>query len=219
MKSNWDKYRNLNIRIGLIVSLGLALAAFEWKTYEPVSIIDLGTPIVDDEEWVPTPVTETPPPPKPKPVLAPVITEVENDDIEDLDVEVEFEPDDVEIVIDIPEEDEPTVEKVEEPAFYLAPEVQATPEGGIKAFLQYIGKEIEYPRQAKRMGVQGKVFLQFIVDKKGNITDIKVLRGIGAGCDEEAVRVLKAAPQWKPAKQRGRPVKQKMTFPINFQLG
>jgi protein TonB len=69
------------------------------------------------------------------------------------------------------------------------------------------------------MGVEGKVFVQFVVDKDGTLTDIKAVKGIGAGCDEEAVRVLKAAPKWKPGKQRGRPVKVRMILPITFKLG
>lgn len=220
MKSNWNKYRSLNIKIGLILSLGLMLVAFEWKTYEPVTLVILSGEIPEEDPWILPPVTETPPPPKPKPVLAPVFEEVDNEEIVDElpEMVMTIEPtDEIPEVTPIDEGEEEEV--VKEPEFYLAPEVHAAPEDGMRAFLKYIGKEVKYPRQAKRMGVQGKVILQFIVDAKGNITNIKVLRGIGAGCDEEAVRVLENAPQWTPARQRGREVKQKMTFPIHFRLG
>ncbi len=92
------------------------------------------------------------------------------------------------------------------------------PDGGMAAFYKYVGKELDYPKQARRMGVEGRVIIQMVVGKDGSLGDFKVLKGIGSGCDEEAVRVLKAAPKWKPGKQRGRPVPVKMTVPIMFKL-
>lgn len=77
---------------------------------------------------------------------------------------------------------------------------------------------MKYQNQARRMGIEGRVFVQFVVDKDGQLTEIKAVKGIGAGCDEEAVRVLKSAPKWKPGKQRGRPVKVRMILPITFKL-
>jgi protein TonB len=98
-------------------------------------------------------------------------------------------------------------------------ENQPAPVGGYEAFYKYIGKNIKYPDQARRMGVEGKVFVQFVVDKDGSITDVQVLKGIGSGCDEEAIRVVKSAPKWTPGKQRGRPVRVRMSVPIAFKLG
>ena len=77
---------------------------------------------------------------------------------------------------------------------------------------------MKYPSQAQRMGLEGKVFIEFVVGRDGSIADVKVLRGIGAGCDEEAIRVLKKSPNWSPGKQRGRPVRQRMVLPITFKL-
>ena len=68
------------------------------------------------------------------------------------------------------------------------------------------------------MGIEGRVYVQFIVERDGSLTDIKVVKGIGAGCDEEAVKVLKNSPKWKPGKQRGKAVRQKMTQPITFKF-
>jgi protein TonB len=93
-------------------------------------------------------------------------------------------------------------------------EETAKPQG----FYEYVRKNLKYPRQAKRMGVEGKVFLEFIVNKDGSIVDAKVLRGIGGGCDEEALRIIKSSPKWKPGKQRGQEVRQRMTFPLIFKL-
>jgi protein TonB len=77
---------------------------------------------------------------------------------------------------------------------------------------------MKYPAQARRMGIEGKVFVEFVVDKDGTLTEVKTVKGIGAGCDEEAVRVIQSAPKWKPGKQRGRPVKVRMILPIIFKL-
>ena len=77
---------------------------------------------------------------------------------------------------------------------------------------------MEYPSQARRMGIEGRVFVQFVVDKQGNVTEVQSVKGIGAGCDEEAERVLRESPKFKPGKQRGRPVKVRMVLPIIFKL-
>ncbi len=86
-------------------------------------------------------------------------------------------------------------------------------------FTKYLGKNIVYPAIAKENGTQGKVILQFVVERDGSLTDIKVLRGIGDGCDEEAIRVLKKSPHWTPGIQNGRPVRCTFTVPIAFTLG
>ena len=80
-------------------------------------------------------------------------------------------------------------------------EQTAAPQGGMPAFYEYVGKKLKYPAQARRMGIEGKVFVEFVIERDGSITDVKAIKGIGAGCDEEAVRVLQSAPKWKPGKQ------------------
>jgi protein TonB len=82
-----------------------------------------------------------------------------------------------------------------------------------------VSDKMKYPAQARRMGVEGKVFVQFVIGKDGAISDVKVLKGIGAGCDEEAIRVVQSSPSWNPGKQRGKAVKQRYTLPIIFKLG
>jgi len=91
--------------------------------------------------------------------------------------------------------------------------------GGAEKFGAYLGKNIRYPAVARENGTQGRVICSFVVEKDGSLTDIKVVRGIGGGCDEEAVRVLKASPHWTPGIQNGRPVRVAYSVPINFTLG
>ena len=98
--------------------------------------------------------------------------------------------------------------------------VEKNPEfpGGLDGFYKYLGKSIRYPAVARENGTQGRVILQFVVEKDGALTDIHVVRGIGDGCDDEAVRVLKASPHWAPGIQNGRPVRCAYTVPIAFTL-
>jgi len=99
--------------------------------------------------------------------------------------------------------------------------VEQPPEfpGGMQALYTYLNKTMRYPAQARRMGIEGSVYVSFVVDAEGKINDVQVIKGIGAGCDEEAKRVVSLLPPWKPGKQRGRPVKVRFTLPIKFKLG
>lgn len=95
---------------------------------------------------------------------------------------------------------------------------QPRPIEGIKTFYEYISENMKYPEQAKEMGIEGKVFVEFVVDKNGNLTKVKAIKGIGAGCDEEAVRVLKDAPNWTPGNTGGMDVGVRMILPITYRL-
>jgi len=92
-------------------------------------------------------------------------------------------------------------------------------EGGMTAFYEYVQKNMLYPEEARKNKVEGKVFIEFVVTKSGKIESTQVLRGIGAGCDVEAARVIKNSPKWTPGKQRGKAVNVKMVLPITFKLG
>ena len=98
--------------------------------------------------------------------------------------------------------------------------VEQQPEfpGGTAEMYKYLGKNIKYPSAASRANVSGRVFMSFVVNVDGSIQDVAVLKGLGFGCDEEAIRVVKAMPKWKPGKQSGRAVRVKYNLPINFQL-
>lgn len=101
--------------------------------------------------------------------------------------------------------------------FYIV-EQRAEPIGGIKALSEYVSKHLKYPRKARRAGIQGRVIVDVVIEKDGTLSNFKIRKGIGGGCDEEAIRVLKKLPKWKPAKQRGRFVKYRVFIPILFNL-
>ncbi|NOS93734.1 MAG: energy transducer TonB [Cyclobacteriaceae bacterium] len=102
---------------------------------------------------------------------------------------------------------------------YTELETQAVPANGIQEVYRLIGQKIRYPKSARRHGIEGKVFVQFVVDKEGNIIDTKVIKGIDPECDNEALKAVKSLPKWTPGYQRGKPVKQRFTLPIQFKLG
>ncbi|MBC6112906.1 energy transducer TonB [Pedobacter fastidiosus] len=103
---------------------------------------------------------------------------------------------------------------------YIGGGVDEYPEftGGMKAFTKYMERNLRYPSRAQEDEIQGKVFVSFVVEKDGSITDVQVLRGIGYGCDEEAMKVIKKSPLWKPGKNKGVPVRVRYNMPINFNL-
>lgn len=208
---------NLFFAIGLVVSLMLIIVAFEWKTYDEVEVVNMGVVDDDFEELVDIPITEQPPPPPPK-IQQPEIVEVPDEEIEEeveLDINLDVEEEAVVEEIVFEPEAAPKEEKVEK--IFEVVEEQPTPEGGMEAFYNTVRKNLKYPAQASRMGVEGRVFVQFVVDENGNVSEVKAVKGIGHGADEEAVRVIKLT-KWTPGKQRGRPVKVRMVMPILFQL-
>lgn len=123
-----------------------------------------------------------------------------------LDVDVN---DEIEFIEEVEEE------IVEEQIFTIAEEMPSFP-GGDAALMKYLGKNTKYPAIAKDAGIQGTVYVTFVLNEDGSVTDVKVLRSIGGGCDEEAIRVVKSMPKWQPGKQNGKNVKVQYNLPIRF---
>ena len=90
--------------------------------------------------------------------------------------------------------------------------------GGEQAMMDFVAKNVQYPKEAMEKGISGRVMVGFIVEKDGSICETEVVKGIGGGCDEEAVRVVKAMPKWKPGKEKGKPVRVSYMMPIFFKL-
>ena len=107
---------------------------------------------------------------------------------------------------------------VPDDSIYNKVEVMAEYPGGFEKMAEFLGKNIVYPEEAKEKNIQGTVLVSFVVEKNGKITDAKVVRGIGGGCDEEALRVVNAMPKWKPGKQNGKNVRVQFALPIKFKL-
>ncbi len=216
-KFDINRYRGMFFNVGLVLSLALVLMAFEWKSPQLGSTVPGG---IKNDDWVTIlepPITAFPPPPKPKVEVYTLIEKPNEEKIEEvIDIDDLF----VDETSEVSELIFVEVEITEEPdVIHDIVEHQPTFMGGDQAmFLKYIGDRIKYPDLARRIGKEGKVFVQFVVDKDGSMTDIQVIKGIGAGCDEEVLRVMKDAPKWEPGKQRGIPVKVRMIVPVRFTL-
>jgi periplasmic protein TonB len=217
-KADLTKKSFLFFNIGLITALSLSLFAFTYAVYDDTSTKNLGDKDANMEEIIEVPPTEQLPPPPPK-IEQPQIVEVpDNKKIEEeieinMDAETDVNETKVEVAAPVVEE-----EKEDPNTIFTVVEETAAPIGGMSAFYEYVGKKIKYPAQARRMNIEGRVFVEFVIERDGSITDVKAIKGIGAGCDEEAERILQSAPKWKPGKQRGKPVRQKMVLPIMFKL-
>ena len=122
------------------------------------------------------------------------------------------------VIEQVLESDIGDVEEEDTEEIFVIVEDAPMPIGGMLSFYKHVNDNIKYPRQAQVLSIQGRVFVQFVVGKDGGLTDVQVIRGIGAGCDEEAIRVVKLSPKWKAGKQRGRPVRVKMVLPITFKI-
>lgn len=119
--------------------------------------------------------------------------------------------------IEVPVTQKPTVDS---DGVYdtFALEVQPEPVGGLSAFYDYVGSNIQYPETSRSQGLEGKVFVVFVIDTDGSIGDVEILKGVSEDIDSEAIRVLENAPNWKPGEQKGGPVKVRMRLPITFKL-
>lgn len=221
-KANLENKKSRWLLVGYVIVLVFMFVAFEWSKRdvkidmsgaltENVFELDMEIPITDQKELI------TPPPPV-TPAIAEILTIVTDESnveettiasSEELGEKVEIKPIAITTDESVPVEDE-IFEIVEENPAFL--------NGGMVGLLQYLGKNINYPTIAIENGTEGRVTVQFIVNKDGSIVDVKVLRGIDPYLDKEAVRVISSMPKWKPGKQRGKAVRCKYTVPVMFKL-
>jgi len=212
-----NKKSGLYLNIGLVMSLLIVISAFEWRFFDDGDLVNLGQVRDDFEDMLEIPPTEQPPPPPPK-IQQPEIIEVPDEEEieEEIDVDLDVEITEDTAIDDIISEEAPEEEDVDQ-VFNIV-EQQAEFKGGMKKFYEYVAKKMKYPPQARRMGIEGKVYVQFVVERDGSITDVQVIRGIAAGCDQEAMKVIRESPKWNPGKQRGRAVRVRRVIPITFRL-
>lgn len=204
----------LFFQIGLLCALLITVSAFEWTTKKEKPVVTNPDALHDGDDFI-IPVTkiEDKKPPKPK-KINPV--EVKNDEPEDplpAMPDLMVKPVPVAPAGPLPEWKEETDDK---PADYV--DTMPSPVGGYEAFYQYVARNVTYTRQARELSLEGRVFVQFVVDKDGRLTEVKVVRGLGAGLDEEAKKVMENAAPWNPGRQSGRRVKVRMIIPIHFRL-
>lgn len=218
-KVDLEGKKTIFFEIGLVLALGILLYAFEWKT-ETNKAQDLTGPQVEQVEEESTPVTvqNTPPPAPPPaaPKLADLIDIVENDEDIDDELEITDAEDETEnTVVDVTKFEDFGEEDTGEAQIFQVVETMPSFKGNMNKWLK---DNVNYPILAQENGVSGKVFVAFVVEKDGSITDVKVARSVDPSLDKEAVRVVKSMPKWNPGKQRNKPVRVAFTVPINFTL-
>ncbi|MCK5471315.1 MAG: energy transducer TonB [Cyclobacteriaceae bacterium] len=205
--------------MSLCLSLLFIIGMFEWEIKDNDSSVQLELRSGNFDDLLEIPQTEQKQKPPVK-VQAPIIIEVDDDKaIEEIEIDLDIEmTEDTQIAAVIIEQVNESVPEEKADEIFVIVEVQPTPVGGMNAFYNYVGSNLNYPNKARRMGIEGRVFVEFVVEKDGSLTDVKVVKGIGGGCDDEAIRVISQAPKWNAGKQRGRSVRVRMVLPIIFRL-
>lgn len=217
-KADLERKRALFFQIGLIVTLGLILLAFEWTTTDPT----INTSLIDDEEVLEEeapPITrhqEIQPPPPPQQAID-LLQIVDNDVELDEELEIEDVEMDEDYEVDLSDFDFDDDEETGDQIFMVVEEMPEFP-GGTRALLKYIAQNVKYPVICQENGIQGMVSVSFVINEKGEVTNVKAFRGTDANLEQEAVRVVKSLPNWKPGKQRGKAVKVSYNVPVRFKL-
>ncbi len=219
-KANLEKKRGLFFQIGLIIVLLIMVGVFEVGTKKTKKIEQKDVVEVNmDVEMMPIAEKKQIKPPKPQKIQSLEINIRDDNEIIDNGKELDFGafeniPEFIDYEIDIEEKeiefvyDYPISIAEQMPEFY----------GGRVALLKYISKNVEYPIEAQENQIQGTVYLRFVVEKDGNIGEVELIRGVHELIDNEAIKVVKNMPNWKPGKQRGRNISIWFTMPIVFQL-
>jgi len=220
-KADLENKKSTWLLVGYVIVLAFMFVAFEWtrdirvdtsgRIAENVFEQDMEIPLTRQPEVTP------PPPPQVTPIND-VLTIIDDDaTAEETNFASSEETGEDVVIKHIPVTvDEEVV--VEDEIFVIVEENPQFPDGGTAGLLQYLGKNIKYPTIPQENGTQGRVTVQFVVNKDGSIVDVKVIRGVDPYLDKEAVRVISTMPKWIPGKQRGVPVRCKFTVPVTFKL-
>lgn len=222
VQADIENRQPLFFELGMIMALLVVWGAFEWTTKEVrVAPYMPQTKFSDDDDVVF--IDQTTPPPAPPETAVPQLTEVieivdDWVDVEDFIIKTEDDINEGVLIQDYKAVVEDKEVDEDEVPFQFVEQAPLFQGGGANEFTKWVNQRVVYPEMAKEMGIQGRVYLQFTVGKDGSVSNVKVLRGVDASLDNEAVRVVSSSPKWTPGKQRDRAVKVTYTFPVVFQL-
>ena len=224
--ANLETKRKLFLQLGFIIAIALMITAFEWSTDESSTQILVNNSITEVEDDIQNTYRkeEKIERPIPKIKLTDIINMVTNDVIIDDKLDFTSEDDqDSKMDMKFNLDDEGTIDDTpfaivqDMPIF--RPEINKTEEKGKLDLFRYVSKQVKYPVMAIEANLQGKVYVDFVVNKNGEVTNVKIARGVDPILDKEAIRVVKNLPRFRPGKQRGRNVNVKYNVVINFKLG
>lgn len=219
-KANLENKRVVYFEVGLVLALALVLLAFEWRSMDAGDIgIRFERTMLVEEDMAEITVQKKKQPEMPKPQVIQkidvVLDEVDVDD-DDLVINAEIDEDtrnDLDRII----EDEPERETEEVTPYRIVQEMPSFP-GGDEAYFRYLKQNLKYPSWAREANIKGTVYVQFVIGADGAVRDAVVERGIGGGCDEEALRVVNNMPRWNPGRQLTKAVPVIMILPVKFEL-
>ncbi len=218
-KADLERKKPIYLQVGLVLALSLALLSFEYKSYDKVQE---ETASVTQAEVIEEVVMqtkqevklETPPPAQAQTTLLNIVdnnVKVDNDIEIDADDNGEKNQEYQEVTQEV------AVEAEEAQIFSVVEESPGYP-GGDEARMKYLKENLKYPQLARESGIDGTVYIEFVVERDGSISKPIIKRDIGGGCGDEALRVVKSMPKWSPGKQRGKPVRTQFVLPIKFIL-
>jgi len=218
-KADLEQKRFMFLQIGFIVALGASLVAFEWKStrQNPGELVD--NSIVDEEEEMIPIIREREPEveqPKPKQIVLEELLIVEDDyDLPEDELEINSESlEDLSIALEQLDEEE----EDEEPFHFYALADKPKYPGGEEALRAFLASSVRYPVIAAENGIEGTVYLNFVISKTGRVEKVSILRGVDASLDKEAMRVVSMMPDWEPGRQGTKPVPVSYQVPIKFAL-
>ena len=216
-KSDLRRYSGLFLEAGFVLAFAAVIYALNYTVSEKAYTV-LGQVAWTEPDPIIVPVTrptvEVPQPPMPKVAQILVIEDDPFAEDDEIDIDVEATPETKIVIVDyVTETDDPD----DDPLYEFVPKMPSFP-GGEKALAEFISKNVVYPEIARQNGIKGKVYVQFVVNKKGKIEQVKVLRGVDSTIDQQAVNVVNKMPDWIPGESGGHPVSVYFTLPINFQL-
>lgn len=215
-RANVERYKGNFLLLGVIISTVFVIIAFSWKSYDEVDAQLKSDIKVPDESQIAEVTKQKKKQPK---TPAPPEIEVVEDDVEIDEDQAEVQS------ADMVESDElslpsGTGEQTEkEDKIFVSVQQEPKFPGGKDKMFDFIRQNLSYPRQAKEAGIEGTVFVNFVVNKDGSISKVKVRKGVNKALNKEAMRVVKSMPNWKPGKQRGKAVRATFLLPIRFSLG
>lgn len=231
-KADLENKRSLFLQLGFVVAIGLSLFAFEYDFGEKQEYQNFAAKtVVAEEEIVPQTQQEQQVQQQqievaPQQIMSDVLKIVRNEVKVSDEINLNMEDTKEAAPISIPTTTTTTtiVAKQEEPIeeeeiFFIAEDMPMfNGKDASDGFREYVAKNLKYPDIAAENGIQGTVYIQFVVEPSGSVSNVKVLRGVDPALDKEAVRIVQSSPKWTPGKQRGKPVRVSFTFPITFKL-
>jgi protein TonB len=218
-KADLETKKTFFLEIGLIFALAFVLLAFTYKAYDRSN--SSGLPVHLDnivEEMVPLTTPKVVPPLPLSPRQVTLINIVDNLVDVDKDFTIDMGGNQSTEVPDFAPIIQRVEERIPEPEMFAKVEIKPSFPGGEATLLKYLRDNIKYPEMARQSNIHGTVYVSFVIERDGSVSNVNIARGIGGGCDEEAIRVIQNMPDWAPGKQLDKPVRVKFTIPIKFTL-